>query len=152
MCYNIARTHNFWSLNVYLLFSFLPSFLHSPSVFRAWNRLRVHFFPTHRQCRHPLPFKESQFGENLAIRWRHYRWVDERCKHNRIKPVTSSAKESLPFMSVVVLSGADISRPTYSLHLISIQPTATPRRDVVDLIPLSLRIPNKYQTWMNVTS
>ena len=58
--------------------------------------MRVHFFPTHRQCRHPLPFKESQFGENSAIRWRHYRWVDERCKHNRIKPVTSSAKESLP--------------------------------------------------------
>ena len=65
----------------------------------SWNRLRVHFFPTHRQCRHPLPFKESQFGENLAIRWRHYRWVDEICTHNRIKPVTSSAKESLPLES-----------------------------------------------------
>ena len=100
--WDIFSTHTpraYWSSGHKLIAIFSIHILSSNETNSfSGNRLRVHFSPTHRQCRHPLPFKESQFGDNLAIRWRHYRWVEDRCTHKRIEPVTSAATEFFPLL------------------------------------------------------
>ena len=55
----------------------------------------ISFLPADSAAIHCLS-KRANLCSNLAIRWRHYRWVDEICTHNLIEPVMPSAKESLP--------------------------------------------------------